>query len=114
MMFAKDTDRQDAAWKLIQFIAGEEASRIVATNSGYTPANQEMIKTLKEENASDANFQVTLDQAAQVIPWHSWPGQNSSKIAKVLRDMQEAVLLGRIGPKQALADAEAEVNALLK
>ncbi len=114
MMFAKGADRQAEAWKFIRFIGGERASRIVAESSGYTPANQAMINTLMQEYHNDENFRVSLDQAARVVPWHSWPGENATEIAQILKDMQEAVLLGRISPAQALLNAEAEVNALLK
>ena len=107
-------ERQQAAWRFIRFITEEPASRAVAGNSGYTPANQAVIGALKTENADDKNYQVALDQAARVIPWYSWPGKNGNKIYKVLKDMQEAVLLEKKQPKQALEDAAKEVNALLK
>ncbi len=114
MMFTKDPAKQDAAWKFIRYIAEAEGSRIVADNSGYTPANQKVIADLVREFSSDVNYKVTLDQAAKVIPWHAWPGENSGKIAKILRDMQESVVLGQKSPAQAIDEAVREVNALLK
>jgi multiple sugar transport system substrate-binding protein len=114
MMFTKDAATQDAAWKFIRYIAESEGSRAVADNSGYTPANQKVIADLKSEFADDVNYKVVLDQAARVIPWYSWPGKNSGKIAQTLKEMQEAVVLGAKSPQAAITDAAAAVNALLK
>jgi multiple sugar transport system substrate-binding protein len=114
MMFSKTPAQQAAAWKMIRFFTEEEASNIVASTSGYTPANQAVIKALTEKFGDDPNYKVILEQAARVTPWYSWPGKNSNKIAKVLRDMQEAALLAKKTPEQALAEAAAEIDGLLK
>ncbi len=113
MMFSTDKARQAAAWKFMRWITEPDASRIVAQYSGYTPANQAVVKALQTEFASDANFIDMLDQAARVTPWYSWKGPNGNEISKVLRDMQESVLLGKQAPKEALDAAAAKVNALL-
>jgi multiple sugar transport system substrate-binding protein len=114
MMFSTDKTRQQAAWKFMRWITEPEASRIVAQYSGYTPANQEVVKQLQTEYASDANFMDMLDQAARVTPWYSWRGPNGNEISKVLRDMQESVLLLKVPPRAALDEAAARVNELLK
>jgi multiple sugar transport system substrate-binding protein len=114
MMFAKDPARQQAAWKMIRFFTEEQASNIVAEFSGYTPANQAVIRQLTEKFGNDPNYKVILDQAARVTPWYSWPGKNSNKIAKTLRDAQEAALLGKKTAQQALDEAAAAIDELLK
>jgi multiple sugar transport system substrate-binding protein len=114
MLFAKDEAKRSAAWNFIRWITEEEASRLIAANSGYTPANQAVIQALIAQHADDKNYKVTLDQAARVVPWYSWPGKNGNKISAVLKDMQEAVIVGSKAPKQALDEAAAEVTALLK
>ena len=98
----------------MRWITEPQASRIVAEYSGYTPANQAVVKELQTEFAADANFIDMLDQASRVTPWYSWNGPNGNEISKVLRDMQEAVLLGKQAPKEALDAAAAKVNGLLK
>ncbi len=114
MLFAKDKAKRDVAWNFIRWITEEEASRLLAANSGYTPANQAVIEALISQHADDKNYKVTLDQAARVVPWYSWPGKNGNKISAVLKDMQEAVIVGSKTPKQAIDEAAAEVTALLK
>lgn len=114
MLFSKDAARKAAAWKFMRWMTEEEASRIVAETSGYTPANQAVVRALTTQYASDENFRVTLEQAARVTPWYSWRGPNGNEISKVLRDMQEAVLLGKKAPKAALDETAARVNELLK
>jgi len=114
MMFAQDTSRQEHAWEFIRFVTGPVAGRIVAENSGYTPANREVVAALKKENADDADYAMVLDQVARVVPWHSWVGGRGTEIAQVLREMQEAVLLGRQEPDAALLEAKTRVEALLE
>jgi multiple sugar transport system substrate-binding protein len=114
MIFSKDKAKRQAAWEFVRYISGEEGGRIVADNSGYTPANRAVISELKAKNAADPAYTLILNQVERIVPWHSWPGKNSNKISKTLRDMQEAALLGKKSPKQALDEAAAEINALLK
>lgn len=114
MMFAKGDAQQAAAWEFIRWITEEEASWIVADNTGYTPPNQVVIRELQKRYANDENNSIILEQVSRFVPWFSWPGKNSNKISKALRDMQEAALLGRKSPRQALDDAAREVNELLK
>lgn len=114
MIFAKNAAQQEAAWEFIRWITEEEASWIIADNTGYTPPNQAVIRELQRRYASDENNSIILDQVGRFVPWYSWPGKNSNKISKVLRDMQEAALLGRKAPQQALDDAAREVDELLK
>jgi len=113
MMFARDTKKQEAAWRFIRFLTEETASMIVGEKSGYTPANEKVINNLKTKYADDKNFTITLDQAAKVVPWHAWPGENGGKINQLLKDMQEAILLQKISPKAGLDKAAADVKALL-
>jgi multiple sugar transport system substrate-binding protein len=114
MMFSKDPAQQQVAWKMIRWLTEAEASNIVAANCGYLPPNQAVIKELIEKFGDDLNYKVILEQAARVTPWYSWPGKNSNKIAKTLRDMQEAALLGKIPPQQALDEAAAVIDGLLQ
>ena len=113
MMFAQDPKKQEAAWRFIRFLTEETASFIVGEKSGYTPANQNVIEQLKVKYADDKNFAIALSQAAKVIPWHAWPGENGVKINKIIRDMQESILLLKETPKAGLSRAAAEVRALL-
>ncbi|PKL13513.1 MAG: hypothetical protein CVV52_05700 [Spirochaetae bacterium HGW-Spirochaetae-8] len=113
MMFAQDAKKQEAAWRFLRFLTEETASMIIGEQSGYTPANESVISTLKTKYAADKNFAITLDQAAKVVPWHAWPGENGAKINKVLRDMQESILLQKISPKAGLDKAAADIQALL-
>lgn len=113
MMFAKDPEKRKTAWRFLRYVTEAEASRLVAETSGYTPANQKMVELLKKEHAKDANFTMTLDQVARVVPWHAWPGKNSNKIDQLLKDMQEQILLGKKPAKEALDETAEKINALL-
>lgn len=114
MMFAKDEARQRAAWKFMRFLTEPEPSRLVAENTGYTPANQSVAAEMQKKYAADANFQLVLSQAPTVAPWHSWPGQNGPKIALLIKEMQFAVMTGRSKPQAALDATAKQVAELLK
>lgn len=113
MIMARDPARVQAAWRFVRFMTEPEASRIVGERTGYTPANQEVVAALRSQYAADANFQVVLADAARVTPWHSWPGSEGTKISRILRDAQHAILLGKKAAKPALDEAAAQVQALL-
>jgi multiple sugar transport system substrate-binding protein len=114
MMFARDPAQQAAAWRFLRFLTGPDASRIVAENSGYTPPNAAAIVELKAANADDPNYQIVLNQADNVVPWHAWPGANGPRIVQIIKDMQQAVMLGRVEPGRALQDAADEVGRLVR
>lgn len=113
MMFSRDPAKQAAAWRFLEFLTGPVAGRIVAENTGYTPANAALLETLAAENAGDPDYALVLSQVGSVVPWHAWPSNNGTRISQVIKDMQQAVLLGRATPREALDQAAAEVNQLL-
>lgn len=114
MVMSQDVTRLQAAWRFARFVTEPPVSRIVGENSGYTPANQSVLAALRRQYANDANYQVTIADAARVVPWHSWPGPNGTRISQIIRDAQHAILLGRQPPKPALDAAAAQVQALLR
>lgn len=113
MMFSRDSAKQAAAWRFLQFLVGPEAGRIVAENTGYTPPNAALLETLAQENAADPDYALVLSQVDDVVPWHAWPSNNGTRISQVIKDMQLSVLLGRATPRAALDQAAAETNQLL-
>lgn len=76
--------------------------------------NLTLIDSLIDENADDPDFILTLEQAANVTPWYSWPGVNGSKVSTILRNVQESILLGKVSPKEGLEQAAAESRKLMK
>jgi len=114
MMFSRDLAQQAAAWRFLEFLAGPEAGRIVAENTGYTPGNAALLETLAQENASDPDYALVLSQVDSVVPWHAWPTSNGTRISQVIKDMQLSVMLGRATPAAALELAASETNLLLR
>lgn len=113
MLFSRDPAKQAAAWRFLEFLAGPVAGRIVAENTGYTPANAALLEELARENANDPDYVLVLEQMGNVVPWHAWPSDNGPRISQVIKDMQLEVQLGRATSRAALDRAVAEVNRLL-
>lgn len=65
MMFAKDPERQKAAWEFIKFATGPEGATVMTKNTGYFPANTLPIddpKALKGYYESNPNQYTAVKQ----------------------------------------------------
>lgn len=114
IMFTQDPVRQAAAWKFMNFVMQEFANDVIASNTGYTVANIAVADNQRETFSDDPNYAIILDQAPNVIAWHSWPGRNSTRIAEILKDAQQAVILGRQTPEQALQNSVRQITRLIR
>lgn len=116
MMFAKDKEKQKAAWAYMKFISGAKAQAIMARLTGYLPSNQIAIDTpamLGDYYANSPNARTSLQQLPRATAWVGFPGDNSVKIIDVITDNLESVVALRAEPKDAMVRMETEVNALL-
>lgn len=113
IIMSKDAAKQQAAWRFLRFLTEAEPARIVAEQTGYTPGNMAVWSEMKKKYSADNNYQVILNQVTRVSPWYNWAGNKGPQISKVIKDMQQAVLLGRMEPKAAADAAAKEVQGLL-
>lgn len=114
IIMSKDPAKQQAAWKFLRFLTEAEPARIVAENTGYTPGNLAVWQEMKKKYSADNNYQVILNQVTRVTPWYNWAGNKGPQISKIIKDMQQAVLLGRQEPKAAADEAARQVQELLR
>ncbi len=113
MMFAEDLATRRVAWEFLKFLSGPTASGLVGRNSGYLPANLQVIDELKSEFGDNPSRALLFDQAAQVVPWHSWPGGRGPEIASIIAQAEEAIILGDADVEDSLQAAASEVNHLI-
>ncbi|QWG18290.1 ABC transporter substrate-binding protein [Bradyrhizobium sediminis] len=116
MLFAKDKDKQKAAWAYMKYLSGARAQTTMARLTGYIPSNQIAIDTpamLGDYYAKAPNARTSLQQLPRATAWVGFPGDNSVKIIDVITDNLESVVALRAAPKDAMVRMEAEVNALL-
>jgi len=116
MLFAKDRQKQEAAWQYMKFLSGPRGQTVMATNTGYLPSNQIAIDTpsmLGDYYAKHPNARTSLQQLPISTAWVGFPGDNSLKIVDTIYDGLESVVSLKTSPKDAMARMESDVNALL-
>lgn len=116
MIFAKDREKQNAAWDFIKFASGPIGQNIMVRNIGYLPSNQIAIDTpelLGTYYAENPNTRTALSQLPRATRWLGFPGDDGLKAIDVIYDSIESVVARRASPEEALLRATTQVDALL-
>lgn len=117
MMFAKDPERQKAAWEYIKFATGPEGATIMTKATGYFPANTLPIDDpagLKGFYDANPNQYTAVRQIPWLTGWYAFPGENGLKITDVIHNHLQTVFDKSAQPQQALEAMSRDVQALLK
>ena len=117
MMFAKDPERQKAAWAYIKFATGPEGATIMPQGTGYFPANTLPIDDpamLKGYYDANPNQYTAVRQQPWLTGWYAFPGENGLKITDVIHDHLQTVFDRSAQPQTALQDMSRDVQKLLK
>lgn len=116
MLFTRDPQKQDAAWRFIKFATGPAGATMMVNATGYMPATtipaqrEEMLGRFYRENP---NHLVTFRQQDVITGWYAFPGQNALRITDTINDHLQSVVAKRVEPEPALARMAADVQALL-
>ncbi|MGX9147695.1 extracellular solute-binding protein [Mesorhizobium sp. 128a] len=116
VVFAKDPERQKAAWEFLKFAAGADGQKIIAENSSYMVANSRVATDpamLGGFYRSKPNMTAAIDELPMLNGWYSFPGQNSGKITNALIDRMRSVITLKAEPEAALAGVVQDIQALL-
>lgn len=116
MIFAKDAEKQRAAWEFIKFAGGPVGQTVMVRHIGYMPSNQIAIDTpdmLGNFYRDNPNMHTAITQLPRATRWLGFPGPNSLKAIQVIYDSMESVIAGRTAPKEALDRSVTQVQALL-
>ncbi|TDK39660.1 ABC transporter substrate-binding protein [Rhizobium deserti] len=116
VILARDTAKQDAAWKFAKFAAGPYGASVVVPGTGYVPNNELAAKSpdyLGDFYKQNPLFQAGLKQMPRMIPWYAFPGGNGVRVTQTIVDNTSRVVDQSATPKEALDDAANEVKRLL-
>ncbi|AET61065.1 family 1 extracellular solute-binding protein [Paenibacillus terrae HPL-003] len=117
MMLAKDNKKQQAAWDFIKFLASPESMTIYAKGTGSMVSREsalekpEWMQTFLMDNPLS---KTPYEQVKDAVPWNSFPGTDPVKLNTVLQDNITAAINQQKTVEDALRDAEAQANELLK
>ncbi|WP_368417242.1 extracellular solute-binding protein [Falsiroseomonas sp.] len=116
MMFARDEQKQQAAWRFIKYATGPVGATMMVNATGYMPATtipaerEDMLGRFYRENP---NHMTTFRQAASITGWYAFPGQNALRITDVINDHMQTVVAKRGEPDAVLERMAADVQNLL-
>ena len=116
MIFAKDAEKQAAAWEFIKFAGGPVGQTVMVRHIGYMPSNQIAIDTpamLGDFYRDNPNMRTAITQLPRATRWLGFPGPNSLKAIQVIYDNMESVVAGRAAPRNALDQSVTQVQGLL-
>jgi multiple sugar transport system substrate-binding protein len=116
MVFAKDAERQKAAWKYVKFATGPVGQTAMANSTGYMPGNEIAVKTpdlLGAFYARSPNHLTSIQQLPLLTEWASFPGDNSLKIIEVTKHHIESLVTGKRTAEQVMPELVGVVSNLL-
>ncbi|MDP9839794.1 sn-glycerol 3-phosphate transport system substrate-binding protein [Neorhizobium huautlense] len=112
----KDTsdEQKQAAFKLAKFLTSDEILADWAVQTGYVAPRDGAWKTqtLTDYTAEEPNALVALKQIPNAVPEFST--HENARTTKILNDALAAALTGNKTPEKALADAQTEIDKILK
>jgi multiple sugar transport system substrate-binding protein len=117
VVFSKDTAKQEAAWKFMQYLASPEGFTVWTKGTGYAPLIRGLdrdAKYLKDFIAQNPMQRIGIQQLSNVFRWTAFPGANGLAASQALFKATQRALGGQVSAKDALAAAATEVNALIK
>jgi multiple sugar transport system substrate-binding protein len=115
VIMTKDAQKQKAAFEFIRFATGAKGQAILVEQKGYPPINARAfdIPSVKTFFETHPERQPDLEQVKVGMPWAVFPGDNSVRIVRVIRDNFDRVLLQTSTPELALENMAKQVRALL-
>ena len=116
MVFAKDAERQKAAWKYVKFTTGPVGQTAMVNSTGYMPGNEIAVKTpdlLGAFYARSPNHLTSIQQLPLLTEWASFPGDNSLKIIEVIKHHIESLVTGKRTAEQVMPELVGAVSKLL-
>ncbi|MBB5538786.1 ABC transporter substrate-binding protein [Rhizobium giardinii] len=117
MIYAKDAEKQKAAWEYAKFLTGPVGQTILVKSVGAVPVNSKAISDpalLGQFYQDNPNQKPALEATARLTNWLSYPGKNSIKISEAIRDHLRRVLIAHEKPKVVMADMMAAIKPLLQ
>jgi multiple sugar transport system substrate-binding protein len=117
VMLTKDPNKQEAAWKYIQFATGPVGQTIMAKYTGYLPSNSIAINTpemLGNFYKDRPNYQTSIAQVRTLTGWYAFPGPNSLKIIDTIKGHLESVVTGKTTAAKAMPRMASDVQRLLE
>jgi multiple sugar transport system substrate-binding protein len=103
VVFAEDEQQQAEAWRFLKHLNTPESHRAWVESTGFLP-------TLR---GVDGGGGAAADQAPDMVPWTSWPGQRGFEAGQTMVDARERILSGEEDAASALGSAAERIRELI-
>jgi multiple sugar transport system substrate-binding protein len=116
MVFARDAERQKAAWEYVKFVTGPVGQTLMVNTTGYMPGNEVAVKRpemLGDFYVKNPNHTTSIQQLPVLTEWASFPGDNSLKIIEVIKNHTESLVTGKRAAEQTMPALVRDVTTLL-
>lgn len=117
VVFAKDPDRQKAAWEFIKYLQSPEALTRWVEGTGYLPPREGVADDpngLKPFMESNPLMKPALEQKDSTVQWANFPGENGLQAEQALIDARDQILNGTASAEEAMSKAAEKIRELLK
>ena len=115
-MLSKDTDKQEAAFELMQWLTSPSSETSITTNVGYPPLRPSiatMSQYLKAYSTTNQFLAPNLAQLVKLSPWLAYPGPNYNSIATQLSNAAASIAFQGADAATTLASAQKQATTLL-
>lgn len=117
MMFTKDPAKQQAAWKLIQWLTSPQSETTITEKVGYPPLRPSLATApayLKPFADAHPLLAVNVAQLQRLTPWQSYPGPNFLQVEQLLIDTVSKAVFQGGNAAQALQAAQSQAAGLVR
>ena len=107
-------ERQDAAWKFIEWMTSTENAAQWSLASGYVATRKSAyeVPAMKEFLVKDSRYLVARDQLQYAAGKMMAP--NFQKIREILKKQLDDAVDAKVNPKEAMATVQKQVEAVIK
>jgi multiple sugar transport system substrate-binding protein len=115
-ILSDNPQKQQAAWRFLQFMTSEQAYTIITEQIGYLPLRPDAVSNpsyLKGWIGQHPLMQPNLRQLQRLQPWVSFPGPNYVQIKNIMLTALQQVVFNGADPAGTLGAAQQRAQALM-
>lgn len=114
---AEDPKQIEAAWEFEKYLYSVESMAEWTKGTGYVPPRkgvEDDPNGLKDFLAENELMKPAIEQMPYVVPWASFPGDAGLQAEQMLLDMRDKIFGGQQSAKEAMTQAQEDINRMME
>lgn len=114
---AKDPKQIEAVWEFEKYLYSVESMAQWTKGTGYVPPRkgvEDDPNGLKDFLAENELMKPAIEQMPYVAPWASFPGDAGLQAEQMLLDMRDKIFGGQQSAKEAMTQAQEDINRMME